>query len=319
MIPEKFVSQLKWWFRLFRWGNLLIIALTMILVRYALIHPLLGKGIEFPLHQFDFFILVLSIVFIAAGGYVINDYFDLKIDRINKPDSLILGRHITLNQALAVHQVLSALAIIMGFYVGYKVGSIRIGGIQAIIVAVLWYYSYRYKRLLIWGNLVVAVISGTSILIVWLFEFFSLKQDVLAFGEAIPGFKFVNQFIFSYFIFSLLLSFAREIIKDITDIPGDKKYQCKNLPLNLGIIPAVWIANTLLIIIFLIIMLLQITFLPGFSKPLLIYSVILLDIPFVYLIYSLSKANENTDFQRHARFLKGLMLAGIVSMVFITL
>lgn len=292
----------------------------MILVRYAMIHPLLGKELTtYPLSHTNFFILVLSIVFITAAGYVINDYFDIRIDRINRPDKLILGKSITFSQAQTVHQVLSAIGIILGFYAAYKAGSFRIGGVQAIMVAVMWYYSYRYKGLFIWGNLVVSILSGMIILIVWLFEFYSLQLDTLAFGSAIPRFSIINKFIFSYFIFSILLSFSREIIKDVIDIPGDSRYGCQTLAVKTGKKIALRVAAAFQLLILLIIIVLQIFILPFLSKPLLIYSIFLLDLPLAWIIFKTLKAKETTDIQKLSSLIKVVMLLGIISMVFITL
>jgi 4-hydroxybenzoate polyprenyltransferase len=314
------IHSLNVYFHLFRWKNLFIIALSMIMVRYALIHPVLGiRSSDFPLTHFNFFLLVFSIILLASAGYVINDYFDLKIDRINKPEKMILGRFVPLKQALTIHQVFSTIGIILGFYVAYQAGSLRIGGIQLILVAVLWYYSYRYKGLMIWGNLVVSLVSGFSIVLVWLFEFYSLKQDALLFGTAIPGFKAVTSLIFIYFLFSFFISFAREILKDIVDIPGDSRYGCRTLAIKLGTIKAKHLALGLLIAVLCLLILTQAVILPVFSKPLLYYSVLFLDIPLVIIITKGIKAKEAGEIKSISEMLKGLMLSGILSMIFITL
>lgn len=314
------VFQLKVYLRLFRWKNLVIIALTMILARYALIHPLLGKDItDFPFSRLDFLALVFSTVFIAAGGYIINDYFDVKIDRINRPEKMILGYFVSFRQALTIHQIFSLSGIILGFYAGYKVGSIRLGGIQAIVVAVLWFYAYRYKGLYFWGNFVVSLLSGLVILVVWLFEFYSLSQNALVFGTAITAFPTVNKIILVYVVLSFLLSFTREIIKDIADIPGDSRYGCTTIAVKNGIVAASRLAALILFLVLSLLILIQALYLPGLSAFLLYYSVFLLDIPLVYLIYLTLTARDKIEFQRLGSSIKMLMFLGVFSMIFVTL
>src|SRR5512133_2043110 len=99
-IPGPTISLL----RLIRWPNLLIVALTQVLIRICIISPVLHRmNMEPLLPRALFALLVIGTVCITAGGYIINDYFDRKIDRINKPDEMIVGTHIYPRQAMAYH------------------------------------------------------------------------------------------------------------------------------------------------------------------------------------------------------------------------
>ena len=81
-------------------------------MRYFIIQPILGiNRIKLQLADLDFAILVFATVCMAAAGYVINDYFDTKADRINKKD-VIVGRKVTRRVALFLQQIIAALSVI---------------------------------------------------------------------------------------------------------------------------------------------------------------------------------------------------------------
>ena len=81
--------------RLVRYKNLLIVILTQYLIRYCIIKPMLEvNNMDLQFSNFNFLLLVIATVLITAGGYVINDYFDTKTDRVNRPDNMVIGTKI---------------------------------------------------------------------------------------------------------------------------------------------------------------------------------------------------------------------------------
>lgn len=313
-----YITAIGYHLKLFRWPNLLMIALTMILTRYALILP--GLGLEadlMPLRGIDFTCLVLSMVFISAGGYVINDYYDLAIDRINHPDRMVVGKVVSLGQASAYHLVFSITGIALGLIPSLHAGSFRLAGIQLIYVAVLWYYSFRYKQLLFWGNFVVSLLTALIIPLVWLYEFFGLRQDVLVFADGIPGFAMVNYCILAYFLFAFLLTFAREILKDCLDVTGDQQHGCRNFPIHFGQVGAARMAGTLLVLVLLLMAVLHFWVLPGLSLWVALYAGLFIDLPMLYLVYLIFRPGKEIPYRLLVSSLKWTMLAGILSMIFI--
>ena len=106
--------KLYYLFKLSRPANLLIIAVTMTALRYLLIKPLLAdSGIQLVISHLDFLIILISTVMIAAAGNIINDYFDIKPDRVNKRHKLIVGKHIKRREAMAAHAIFST----VGFFI----------------------------------------------------------------------------------------------------------------------------------------------------------------------------------------------------------
>jgi len=110
--------------KLIRIQNLIIIATTQYLMRYAIIEPILKiNKFELQFSDLNFFILVFSTVLLSAAGYVINDYFDTKTDTINRPNNVIVGRKISRRTAMSIHISFNIIGIIAGFYISYKIYS----------------------------------------------------------------------------------------------------------------------------------------------------------------------------------------------------
>src|SRR5579863_3828501 len=141
-------------FRLIRWPNLLFISLTQSLFYFCIILPSFYQG--HPEHENilklnEFILLSLSSVLIAAAGYIINDYFDLNIDRVNKPDKLVVEKLIKRRWTIVWHWVLSGAGVLLGFYVSWKLGNPVVGLANLFCVILLWFYSTTFKRRLLIG------------------------------------------------------------------------------------------------------------------------------------------------------------------------
>ncbi|MEZ5019384.1 MAG: UbiA family prenyltransferase [Bacteroidales bacterium] len=167
---------------LVRLPNLLVVALTMMLMRYAVIRPLLGAiqvtlagdpvvtaAMDFRLGWFDFLILVVSTCFITAAGYVINDYFDIRADLINR-GTIIVGNTITRRMAMMYHNVFNILGVIGGTYVSARIGYIWLGIFFVLISGLLYFYSATYKRQFLIGNIIVALLVAAVPMIVVVYD-----------------------------------------------------------------------------------------------------------------------------------------------------
>ncbi len=222
---------------LIRFQNLLLIALVQYLIRYCLIAPMVHfSNLELQLSHFDFFLLCLSTVMIAAAGYIINDYFDTRIDSVNKPDKVIVGRSIKRRVAMGAHLVISFLAIAIAFYLARKVGMYKLGFIHVLSAGFLWFYSTDFKKQLLIGNLVVAMLAALVPLIVGLYEIpLLIKKYREVLVETSANFNFIFYFVAAYSGFSFLSTFVREVVKDMEDFSGDKEFGRNTIPIALGI------------------------------------------------------------------------------------
>ncbi len=303
------------YFKLIRWHNLIIIALTQYFVRYFIIKPFYNlQNISLQMNNIDFFLLVMSVVLIAGAGYIINDIFDVQIDSINKPDKKIINTFISEKKAYILYSVMNGLAVICGIYLGLKVGSLSLGLIFIVIIAVFYFYSLKYKRLFLWGNFVVALLAALLLVLIWLFEFFAIRKNGIAFTEGLQAFWSITYFVMAYALFSFMITLIREFIKDIEDMEGDSKWGCTTLPIVVGIDNA---KKTAAILSFLSVVLIGFFQLKLYNLNMVYFAVILLivvQIPFAYLGIKIWSAKDKTDFHFASNLSKIIMVIGVLTM-----
>ncbi|MFZ4523443.1 MAG: geranylgeranylglycerol-phosphate geranylgeranyltransferase [Bacteroidales bacterium] len=309
------IKSLKGVAQFVRLPNVLIIILTQFLVRYCVFLPYLYADDPAAIAPLtDFILLVLLTVFLAVGGYVINDYFDVKIDSINRPDTVVVGRLISGRKAIKLHMALNIIAVVIGFYLAWRIKAVSFGFLFPLISGLLWIYSARYKRVLFWGNFIVAGLSAFVILVVWLFEFFWLRLNSVQFAHVLPNIRWVTSLILAYALFAFLVSMVREIIKDMEDVDGDESAGCQTIPLVAGMNYARIIVAVLLIVTMLLL---------GYAQLILYRFDLLMAFWFLcftvqagalYLLVKLFYAREKQDYHYLSTLCKLIMFAGILSM-----
>jgi 4-hydroxybenzoate polyprenyltransferase len=266
--------------RLTRAGNLIIIAFAQYFTAGCLI------GLQ-TLTDYRLFLLTLSTVMIAAAGYIINDYYDVKIDYINKPERVVIGKSITRRYAILYHVILSVMGILAGTICSWKIGFVNI-----MAVFLLWLYSNSLKRIAFVGNFTVALLTGLSILLV----------DFL--------YHAVNPLVFIYASFAFFMTLIREIIKDMEDLKGDNTFGCKTLPIVLGLRKTKFFIYGILALFGAIVVMLN----HFYSALPFTYYLIFLFIPLLFLSIWLVRADMKKDFSLLSSFCKAIMLLGILSM-----
>ncbi len=299
--------------RLFRWPNLLVVALTQYLFRYAIIIPLLkSHGIEPALTHPAFFMLVLATLLITAAGYAINDYFDLRADRINKPEKIVLGKHISRRTAIFYHSLFNISGVLLGVVLSLMVGYWPLSFLFIIVPTLLWMYSIRYKKKLFVGNFLVAVLAAFVVAIVWVFDFQALGDSISAHHPAIYN---INSFVRVYALFAFLTTLVREIIKDVEDIRGDAKTGCKTIPITSGIRASKKIIVFFTIAIIAFVLFIQIYLLRRDFDLIFTYLIFTVQLPFIFMINKTVTAAEKSDYTYLSRFAKFTMVAGVLSML----
>ncbi|MHC1705363.1 MAG: geranylgeranylglycerol-phosphate geranylgeranyltransferase [Tenuifilaceae bacterium] len=304
--------------KVIRIKNLLIVAATLYLMRYCLILPLLEfKGLTLQLDSFTFLLLTLATVFITAGGYVINDYFDTKTDLVNHPQTVIVGRSLSRRTAIILHAAFNILGILFGIIVSFKVGKPIFSLLFILVSGMLWFYSTTYKRQFLIGNLIVAVFTAMVPMIALLFE---LPRIYTVYWQMIAKFDLsvgiVTYWVGGYALFAFLLTLVREIIKDIEDFEGDQAYGRNTIPVFLGKKTARTIAASLLLFTLLALMYVfgaHLNYLPSgkFDYFTLIYFILGLVIPIFILLVKLLTAEKKEDYHKASRINKLIMLFGL--------
>ena len=313
---KRLAEIIKPYLQLLRVGNLTFVAILLYVME---------KWVAIPLLQLEQFgelmpwwiltLLIVSVVGIAAGGYVINDYFDVKIDRINRPDNLVVTRIISRDAAMNLFYGLTAVGVIAGTVVAWWAHSWTLLFTYVVIPGLLWFYSASYKRMFLVGNLVVAFASAIVPLLVAIANadyLHHLYQNALAYSP-IVGELYVWTGGFAAFAF--LLTLVREIVKDIEDIEGDREMECRTLPIVWGDKVAKIIATILLVAIATLIVYILFAVLPFShewkSLPTR-YVVFGLIVPILCSIVLLWAANNRTEYHRVQTIIKFAMFMGML-------
>ena len=286
--------------------------------------PILAvNGFVPQLDELHFLVLVFSSMAITAAGYVINDYFDMKTDMLNRPDTVIVGKSISRRWAMAIHIMLNASGILAGVYLCWHTGMLGFAVAYALAAGLLWFYSTTYKRQFLIGNLIVAIFTAVVPFVVVIFEVPLLNQ---AYGEIMiaRGMNFNNiiAWIGGFSFFAFLSTMIREIIKDIEDFEGDSAYGRNTLPIVLGIKSTKILV--IVLILFLVFSLVYVYTRYLFRKPdgdidllSLFWFTFMLALPFFYLIFRLIASESRKDYHFCSNMTKIIMLAGILySVVF---
>ncbi|WP_179006225.1 geranylgeranylglycerol-phosphate geranylgeranyltransferase [Winogradskyella forsetii] len=295
---------------LIRWKNLLIIALTQYLIKYALLLPFReSHGVFITLSDFNFFLLVFATLCIAAGGYIINDIHDIETDKINKPNQLIINKHITEKTATTVFMVLNIIGVGIGFYLANGIGKSGFFAIFFIASALLYIYSTSLKQIAVVGNVVVSIVVALSILLVGIFELIPAMNA----NNKVVQTTFIN-IIKDYAIFAFMINLVREMVKDIEDIDGDHNAGIQTLPVLLGRARANKIVFILSLVPIFSVTYYVITYL--FKQQLVVgYFLILVIAPLIYVSIKLFNAETNAQYKHISLVLKIVMLTGMLSLL----
>lgn len=301
--------------KLIRLPNLFFICLTQLLFHYCIIYPIFKKaGAEPVFDNFFLLLLILSSVLIAAAGYIINDYFDINIDQVNKPQMNVVDKIISRRWAMLWHSLFSFIGVAIGFYIGWKLNIFWLGLMNFFCSVLLFVYSTTFKKQLLSGNLIISILTAWSVIVLGLATFYSVLNNQEAY-PTVENSKLLR-FTILYGAFAFIISLIREAIKDMEDLPGDAKYGCRTMPIRWGVnatkvYTAVWLCVLIGSLLIIQIYLLQY----KWWWPVLYGFVFITSISF-FILRNLFKATLPGDFHRLSNQAKLVMLTGILSMIF---
>lgn len=309
------MKQIIAFFRLVRWPNLLFIFITQALFMYCVIFPIYHEA---GLHPFlagtNFFLLTLSSVLIAAAGYIINDYFDLNIDLINKPEKLIVDRIISRRWTIILHLLLSVAGIAIGFYLDFTTRIWFVGISNLVCAGMLFFYSISLKRKFLAGNILISLLTAWVILVIpWCENKHLFGQHNNLQTDKILRVSFL------YAGFAFIISLIREVIKDMEDVEGDRKLGCTTLPIVWGTSAARIFTATWCILLIAVILIIQVYMVHLQWWLAIVYFLLFVIAPLGQSIKLLYRANASADYHRLSTLIKRIMMAGILSLIFFKL
>ncbi|MFT7071586.1 MAG: 4-hydroxybenzoate polyprenyltransferase [Patiriisocius sp.] len=284
-----------------------MIALMMALIKYAFLETI---GIDTYLSNFQFILLILSVLLIAAGGNVINDVYDIANDRINKADKIIISKKISIANATSFYIFLTATGVVLGFLLSNWIDHKGLSVIFVITAALLYSYATSFKNLLLLGNIIISLLVAFSLVTVILFDIYPGILDSIS-TSALNA----TRVIMHYALFAFGLNFIREITKDIHDVDGDKKAGRNTLPIVIGRKRA----GRIVVVLLLVFTAGCIYYLYEYfynSRSMLFYFLFAVIGPLLFAVVKSFQAKTKKEFALLSTILKFIMLLGVISIAF---
>ncbi len=230
---------------------------------------------------------------------------------MNRPEKIIVGKDISLNQALYLNFIFNALGILFGLLLAFDVGDWNYSFIFIFTSGILWFYSSSYKAIPLLGNVIISVLTGIVPLLVVLFEMIVFSEHYkaeLSAGEI--NYMPVFYFVLGFAIYGFWMNMIREFVKDIEDIPGDVDADKKTIAVTFGeriskilttVFSAIMIAGMGYV---------YYVFLRNWAT--LAFSIAFIALPLIFLMYRLWRSTEKKDFHFVQNGIKVLMITGLL-------
>lgn len=310
--------NLKAWLRLMRWPNLLIIALTQFVAWWCVVRLVPGLQVLTLGH---FLLLCFSTVLIAAGGYIINDYFDIRIDVINKPDKVILERIIPRKQAIIMHSVLNIFAIAAAALLAIPAGHPEWLLLQLGCTGLLWRYSTHWKRQFMIGNVVVSLMTALTVAALIIYEpALHRASRTLWVMHRFPLSPMTALATLSFFAF--VLTWMREIVKDMEDFKGDDAEGCVTMPIKWGLLASSRFVQALGLLAMLVLLAALAWMAFQLKRPWLhvpLYFILgTVILPLGVWCWRLPQQTGAEHYHLVSKWLKQIMILGVLSLAFLT-
>jgi len=306
------------WLRLIRWQNLLIILATQLLAWRYVVVPLRDlQQIPLLLDGTGFSLLCLSTVLIAAAGYIINDYFDIRIDEINRPGKVVLEKRIPRRMAILTHTCLNLLALAAALALARRAGHYEWLLLQLACILLLWFYSTHFKRQFITGNVVVSLLTALTIIVLLVYEpamhVYAARPRFLQTPQGMVPNPVWALGIYAYFAF--MLTWMREVVKDMEDYQGDASEGCVTMPIRWGLLRASRFVQALSVLAIIPLALAGVRLLHARWMPLGVYILAAIVLPLLLWTFYLPRKATQKHYEEASRILKCIMVLGIGSLI----
>lgn len=293
--------------RFIRWKNLLLIIYLQILLKFSLFSAF---ELKTNLTDFQFIILLLSLILIMAAGYIINDILDLKSDLINKPQKVIVSNQFSVEAVQQQHLITNTLGIVMGIWLSLSVEKPTYSFIFIGASLLLYFYSKKLKSMPLIGNIAVSFLVALSVIILLLFDLnFTIQNEVQ---------QLVIYVTLLLSAFAFLVNLVREIIKDVEDINGDYKLKMNTLPILFGVSRTKKIAAFLCLFPLGLLLFIVVKY-ASVYKITVLYLLLFTMFPILYVAIKLLSAKTKKDFKKLSMLLKLIMFLGINALLLFSL
>ncbi|MFD1605012.1 geranylgeranylglycerol-phosphate geranylgeranyltransferase [Flavobacterium artemisiae] len=298
--------------KLIRYQNLLMLAFMQLLFRYAFLKQ---QDVPLALADWQYGLLVLSTILLAAAGYVINNIYDVATDSINKPNDVVVGKGISETAAYNIYIGLNITGVAIGFLLSNIIMRPMFASLFILIASLLYFYATTLKQIMILGNFVVALLLAVSVIIIGVFDLFPATTS-----ENQAQMASLFSILIDYALFAFMINFIREIVKDIEDVNGDYNQGINTLPIAIGISRAAKIALVFSVIpLILLAVYIKKYFVENHLFIVTLYAFIFVLAPLLYFMVKLFSAKTQKEFKHLSTVLKLIIFFGILSILVIAL
>jgi 4-hydroxybenzoate polyprenyltransferase len=301
-----------------RWKSILLCLIALVVVRFFLIEPFYENfvgGLASTISNLEYFIFCLSILLIVVASILINEYFDQDIDNINRVEKdIYIGRIISEKRVLTLFYVLSIIAVLIGYVIGYLNGFLHLGSLMIVFVFMSYFYSLKYKRNFLVGNIVVAILYSMIILLPVLFELFALMNNPGGlFKVIIVPLKEELLYVTLFFTaITFLLTLIREIVCDMQDEEGDRECDSHSLIVSLGEKKTKNVVYVLSILFLALTLFFLFTYYTGVH---LIVCALIVCAPMLFFLKELKKAKSIQDYGFLSELLRMIFVSGLFMII----
>lgn len=296
--------------KLIRFQNLIMLAVMQLIFHYGFLKL---QGIQLALNDWQYLLLILSTVCIAAGGYLINNVFDKATDEINKPNDVVIGKGISEAMAYNIYIALNVIGVGAGFYLSNLIEKPGFALLFIVISGTLYLYASGLKQSLLIGNIIIALLLSLSIIIIGIFDLLPVITP-----ENQAGMGLLFEILLDYAIFAFIINFIREIVKDLEDVKGDYNQGMNTLPIALGVERTARIVFGLSFLpLGLIVFYINENLFSNDLYYATAYGLLLILAPLLYFTIKIFSAKKQKDFNHLSTVLKFVIFFGILSIAVI--
>jgi 4-hydroxybenzoate polyprenyltransferase len=298
--------------KLIRYRHLLVLAFMQLIFRYGFLKL---QNISLSLADWQYILLVLSTVCLAAGGAIINAIFQQDSDSENKPMFQVVGKFISENTAYNLYAGFTFIGVSIGFYLSNVIQKPNFAILFILIASTLYFYASSMKNSILVGNLIIAFVNSIYLLIIGLFD---LLPSTFEGNQTVMGIHF--SILIDYAIFTFIICFLIELVSDIKNTNGDKSQGLSTLAIVIGTSKAKKVALAIsLIPIFCVLYYLKVYLFDAKLLYSFIYGLIFIIMPLIYFLIKILKANEPKEFRHLYLILNWILVLGYLSILVISL